>query len=80
VAQHYGNRNWQEVEIEMKYRFTVIFEKEDEGGYHVFSPLSLGVTTRVRPWMKVSRTFARLCNFTSRHSWKTDCPFQRKIF
>jgi len=30
----------------MKYRFTVIFEKEDEGGYHVFCPALPGCHTQ----------------------------------
>ncbi len=30
----------------MKHRFTVIFEKEDEGGYHVFCPALPGCHTR----------------------------------
>jgi predicted RNase H-like HicB family nuclease len=30
----------------MSYRFTVIFEKEDEGGYHVFCPTLPGCHTQ----------------------------------
>ena len=30
----------------MAYRFTVIFEKEDEGGYHVFCPTLPGCHTQ----------------------------------
>jgi len=30
----------------MKHRFTVIFEKEDEGGYHVFCPTLPGCHTQ----------------------------------
>ncbi len=30
----------------MKHRFTVIFEKEDEGGYHVFCPALPGCHTQ----------------------------------
>jgi predicted RNase H-like HicB family nuclease len=30
----------------MSHRYTVIFEKEDEGGYHVFCPTLPGCHTR----------------------------------
>jgi predicted RNase H-like HicB family nuclease len=30
----------------MKHRFTVIFEKEDEGGYHAFCPTLPGCHTQ----------------------------------
>jgi len=30
----------------MKHRFTVIFEKEEEGGYHVFCPALPGCRTQ----------------------------------
>jgi predicted RNase H-like HicB family nuclease len=33
-------------EMNMKHRFTVIFEKENEGGYHVFCPALPGCHTQ----------------------------------
>ncbi len=33
-------------EIRIKHRFTVIFEKEEEGGYHVFCPALPGCQTQ----------------------------------
>src|SRR5437899_10338481 len=35
-----------EPEMNIKHRFTVIFEKEDEGGYHVFCPALPGCHTQ----------------------------------
>jgi predicted RNase H-like HicB family nuclease len=35
-----------ELRTPVKHRFTVIFEKEDEGGYHVFCPTLPGCHTQ----------------------------------
>ncbi len=48
----------------MAHRFTVIFEKEDEGGYHVFCPALPGCHTQsetIEEGIKNIREAVELC-------------------
>ena len=51
MGQRKGEAPWNRLECEqrrlaMAHRFTVIFEKEAEGGYHVFCPTLPGCHTQ----------------------------------
>ena len=63
----------------MGHRFTVIFEKEAEGGYHVFCPHFPAATHRAKPLKRVSRTSAKRLSFTLKRSSKMASPFPPPI-
>ncbi len=62
----------------MAHSYTVIFEKEVEGGYHVFVRLCQDAIHRARPSKKESRIFAKRSDSTSRAWWRMVCHSHRR--
>ena len=62
----------------MSHRYTVIFEKEEEGGYHVFCPTLPGCHTQSETIEEGVENIREAIGSTLRAWWKTACQFQRK--
>lgn len=63
----------------MAHRFTVIFEKEEEGGYHVFCPTLPGCHTQSETIEEGIEDIREAIGLYIESLTKMVCPFPRKI-